>query len=218
MAWKQQSPINLQSTFSARAPKDYLKLAWSTATDGFRHAGDHGVEVLFGFSPDSYLDLEGKRFHLKQFHFHHPSEHVLGGQTFPGELHIVHQNLDDMTFAVVGIFLTVDDGSTDSVETTQLSRQFAGAKDSGSAIPLTPAWWLPEKRDRIMRYEGSLTTEPFTESVSWIVFPDAKPITTELFTAIYGGHPQKARELQARNRRFVIDLAVKLTHADKAGS
>jgi carbonic anhydrase len=217
MAWEQQSPINLRATFAARAPRDFLKLAWSEAVQGFRHVGDHGVEVLFGFSPDSYLDLDGKRFHLKQFHFHHPSEHLLDGLTFDGEVHLVHQNLDDLSLAVVGIFLSVDSATSSSDESAHLIDMFRLANESRSAIPLTPVWWLPEKHDRVMRYEGSLTTEPFTESVSWIVFREHRPISPELFNAIFECHPQKARAIQARNRRFVIDLSIKPIMADRSG-
>ncbi len=210
MGWEQQSPINLRATISADAPKDYLRLSWSTAVDGFRRDGDHGVELLFGVTPDKYLDLAGKRFHLRQFHFHHPSEHLLDATTFDAEVHLVHQNLDDLSLAVVGIFLSVDASAKESKETTALAEYFLSAKDTTTPIPLKPQWWLPEKRDRILRYEGSLTTEPFTESVSWIVLPEPKSITPELFTAIFGSHPQEARAIQAHNRRYILDLAVKV--------
>lgn len=43
MAREQQSPINLRATVSADAPKDYLRLSWSAAIDGFLRNGDHGV-------------------------------------------------------------------------------------------------------------------------------------------------------------------------------
>jgi carbonic anhydrase len=208
MPWEQQSPIHFQSTIRADAPKGYLRLSWSKAIDGFRRDGDHGVEVLFGVTPHNYLELAGKRYHLRQFHFHHPSEHLLGARTFDAEIHLVHQNLEDSSFAVVGIFLSIDTSSEDCEEAATLANSFLAARETSSPFPLIPACWLPDKRDRILRYEGSLTTDPFTESVSWIVFPDAKPITPALFKAIFGGHPQKARAIQAINRRYVLDLAV----------
>jgi len=211
MAWEQQSPINLQATVSADAPKDYLRLSWSAATDGFRRDGKHGVEVLFGVTPDKYLELGGKRFHLRQFHFHHPSEHICDGTMFDAEVHFVHQNLQDLSLAVVGIFLAVDAKAKDSKESTALVESFLLAgKDLSNPIPLKPVWWLPDDRDRIYRYEGSLTTEPYTESVSWIVLPDPKLITAELFGAIFGSHPQSARPVQAHNRRYILDLTLKI--------
>ena len=214
MAWAQQSPINLRATINADAPKDYLRLSWSAVAEGFRRDGDHGVEVLFGVTPDKYLDLAGKRFHLRQIHFHHPSEHLLDATTFDAEVHLVHQNLDDLSIAVVGIFLSVDFSAKATREAAALAKCFLSAKDATTPIPLKPQWWLPEKRDRILRYEGSLTTEPFAESVSWIVFSEPKSVNSELFNAIFGSHPQQARAIQPHNRRYILDLAVKVDLTD----
>lgn len=204
--WQQQSPINLVANFSATAADGYLNLSWGSEARGFRNCGEHGVEVVFGMDPDLYLDLERKRFHLKQFHFHHPSEHLLEARTFDAEIHIVHQNLDDLSFAVVGIFLTVDRTIKKSKETTQVCKHFQHACDTGETIPLRPDFWLPDQHDRVLRYEGSLTTDPYTESVSWIMFRNEKMIPVELFSSIFGKEPQKARSIQPRNRRFIIDL------------
>jgi carbonic anhydrase len=210
MAWEQQSPINLRATVRADAVKEYLRLSWSAALDGFRHAGDHGIEVVFGVTPDKHLDLAGKRFHLRQFHFHHPSEHLLDGTTFDAELHLVHQNLDDSSFAVVGIFLAVDTAVEKTKESAALVQAFRKAAEASTSIPLKPIWWLPDNRDRVLRYEGSLTTEPYTESVSWVIFPEAKAISPDLFSAIFGTRAQKARPIQAHNRRYILDLGVKI--------
>ncbi|MBL8800074.1 MAG: carbonic anhydrase family protein [Planctomycetia bacterium] len=210
MTWRQQSPINLHATIRADAPKDYLRLSWSAAVDGFRRDSDHGVAVNFGVTPDKYLELDEKRYHLHQFHFHHPSEHLLDAKTFDAEVHFVHQHLDDLSLAVVGIFLTVDMSLKETKETTALAESFLLAKDAATPVPLKPAWWLPEKRDRIFRYEGSLTTEPYTESVSWIVLPEPKAISPELFKAIFGSHPHEARAIQPHDRRYILDLAVKM--------
>ncbi len=214
MAWDQQSPINLRASFTSKAPAGYLHLAWGTAIDGFLHHGDHGVEVIFPPTPSKYLELEGKRFVLRQFHLHHPAEHLIEGTLHDAELHVVHQNLDDATFAVVGVPLTVDPNAKENREAVGWVKSFAAARENKTvAIPLKPASWLPVNHDRIYRYEGSLTTEPFTETVSWIVFPEPKAISPALFAAIFGEHPQKARGIQARNRRFVLDLDVSISIA-----
>jgi len=207
--WTQQSPINLRPTVAADAPANYLKILWPRSIDGFRHDGEHGVEVLFKVDPNAYLDLAGKRFHLKQFHFHHPSEHLREADMFAGELHIVHQNLEDLSFAVIGIFLAVDGGEGIKKEMAELCGPFHLAKkDPNTSIPIHPAFWLSGNPGRIFRYEGSLTTEPYTESVSWIVAHDPKIISTELFRAIFADHPQKARPIQPINRRYILDFAV----------
>lgn len=213
MPWDQQSPINLAATVSGDAPKDYLRLAWSAANEGFLHDGDHGIEILFGVSPDHYVDLSGKRFVLRHFHFHHPSEHLIEGQQEDAELHVVHQNLEDCTLAVVGIMLSVDAEYKETKEALAIADSFRKARETKTPIPTRPSWWLPEERDRLFRYEGSLTTPPYTEAVSWIIFQETKSISSALFTAIFGEHPQKARAIQPLSRRYVLDLAVKLVMA-----
>jgi carbonic anhydrase len=210
MAWEQQSPINLEATVSADGPRDYLRLAWSSALDGFSVVGDHGREIIFPLSDDKYLELQGKPFRLRSFHFHHPCEHLLNGKQFLGELHIVHQNVEDCSLAVIGIFLGIDPDARDNKELVALAECFQRAKESPCVIPLRPSWWLPDKRERVFRYEGSLTTPPFTESVSWIVLPEPKLVSKELFHAIFGSHPQKARGIQPLNRRYVLDLGIKI--------
>jgi len=39
---------------------------------------------------------------LKQFHFHHPSEHTIDGKAYPLEMHFVHA-APDGDLAVVGV-------------------------------------------------------------------------------------------------------------------
>ncbi len=214
MKWKQQSPINLPPTVSATTPADYLELAWSKAIDGFLHQGPHGIEVLFGTDSDVFLRLEGKPFHLRNFHFHHPSEHCLNADAFHGELHLVHQNLSDLSYAVVGVFLSIDNSQSETDQMKELIQSFQRSHKSVSGpakpIPLQPQSWLPPSYERLLRYEGSLTTEPFTESVTWLVLPDPKPISETLFAAIFGCHPQEARGLQSLDRRYILDLEVNI--------
>lgn len=211
MPWEQQSPINVKATFKSKAPRNYLRLNWLGAANGFCVDGHHGVDVIFEPQSANYLELAGKKFTLRSFHFHHPAEHLIDGSLYDGEVHLVHQNLDDCTLAVVGVCLKVD--MSLSATTTQFETCFTDAKDSKlqCCFPLEPKDWLPDKLDRILRYEGSLTTPPYTESVSWIVFPEPKSISPRLFQAVFGTKPQEARPIQPLNRRYVLDLAVTIS-------
>ena len=63
--------------------------------------------MTFAADERQYVVLDQKWFHLVQFHFHHPSEHWVDGRQQTMELHVVHQNIDDGSRAVIGVFIDV---------------------------------------------------------------------------------------------------------------
>jgi hypothetical protein len=81
---------------------------------------DAKVEVINTGSPDreatiravvntpASIRVSGKRYRLSQFHFHTPSEHLLDGEAFPMELHLVHQ-ANDGELLVLGVFIELGD-------------------------------------------------------------------------------------------------------------
>ena len=54
--------------------------------------------------PGNGITLDGTRFELLQFHFHHGSEHTLDGAQLPMEMHLVHRS-DRGALAVIGVLL-----------------------------------------------------------------------------------------------------------------
>lgn len=191
----EQSPIELGGSVHADLTK--LDILWS----GSRLAvANNGHTIQVNVDPGSRLELDGKGFELKQFHFHHPSEHAVGGRTYPLEAHFVHAAAEN-DLAVLAVF--IEEGA----ENPTLGRVWAAMprKEGKRATSETvePATLLPADR-RYWRYEGSLTTPPCSETVTWLVL--AEPVTAsaeqiETFAAIF---PKNARPLQARNRRFLL--------------
>ena len=53
----------------------------------------------------SFCTIGGAKYELLQFHFHHPSEHLLAGKPFDLECHFVHKSSAG-NLAVVGVFVT----------------------------------------------------------------------------------------------------------------
>lgn len=60
------------------------------------------------------------------------------------------------------------------------------------------------KTDKWYRYEGSLTSEPYSEIVSWLVFVDPLGIDSADFRKLKKNAHQPERPVQPINRRFVI--------------
>ena len=62
----------------------------------------HTIEVA---CPEgSWIEVDGTRYQLLQFHFHAPSEHTVAGKPFEMEAHFVHKS-EDGTLAVVGLLI-----------------------------------------------------------------------------------------------------------------
>ena len=64
---------------------------------------NNGHTIQVNADPGSSCTIGGVKYDLLQFHFHHPSEHLLAGKPFDLECHFVHKSgAGDL--AVVGVF------------------------------------------------------------------------------------------------------------------
>lgn len=115
----------------------------------------------------AYVTLSGVRYDLIQFHFHTPSEHRFEGRQTPLEMHLVHRNAAQ-ELLVIGIPLKAGPASTVDKVLARLAPECGedvqvGEIDLNSLLP----------PDRITaRYDGSLTTYPFSENVRWFLMKD----------------------------------------------
>jgi carbonic anhydrase len=205
MSQFQQSPINLQPTIQSASPIN-LQYEWKL-TEGVPHYGVHGLEIVFEPSEKNRVTLDGKQYLLRNFHFHNPSEHYLESRPYRAELHIVSQNLDDLSYVVLGVFLQIL--KTDSEDADETGSFFKGLNTEFKPLPVLPQNWIPRTATHIVRYEGSLTTSPFAETVSWAVYNTPKLITESEYGRIFPRPEPNARGLQPLNRRFVVNYPLK---------
>ena len=127
--------------------------------------------------------LQRHLFSAAQLHFHAPSEHTVNGKHYDLEMHIVH--IDKVTrqpSAVIGLFFDVQEGGNrpnDLIADLNL-------KLSGKSVP---ALADPQRRQAVYEagalslegflsgvdfselyhYDGSLTTPPCTEGITWLL-------------------------------------------------
>ncbi|MFH4984762.1 hypothetical protein AB6A40_011471, partial [Gnathostoma spinigerum] len=101
------------------------------------------------------------------------SEHTLGGLRYPAEMHLVHKGVDNPEkFAVVGVFLIVgNDGKALKVEENVLSK-ITEPSNKSHISQLKMQDKLPTNTKSFWRYNGSLTTPPCTECVTWTLFTE----------------------------------------------
>lgn len=135
--------------------------------------------------------LQGK-YRLEQFHFHwgsksdRGSEHTLNDYVYSSELHLVHWNASKYSsfseavdkpdgLAVLGFFIKQGYENKELKQLTDNIKQIC-KKDSKAKLKnkFDTRKLLPSVLSDYWTYDGSLTTPPFFESVTWIVF--ANPI------------------------------------------
>lgn len=196
----QQSPIDIKTsdTFAAQAAK--LSVKWQAFTPEVFNNG-HTIQVNAN-GAGGYAELGGKRYQLLQYHFHHLSEHTVGGKHAKMEVHFVHQS-EAGDLLVIGALIGEGDANPAMADVwSQIPA--VGEKATGSST-VDPGAMIPAKQDAF-RYKGSLTTPPCSEVVTWHVM--AEPITAganqiAAFAALY---PNNYRPVQNRNRRYILSV------------
>lgn len=193
----EQTPIDLKSPIAAELGKA-VDVAYQTRR--FRIV-NNGHTIQINVEPGSRCTIAGEQYDLQQYHFHHPSEHLLAGKGFDLECHFVHRAASGK-LAVLGVFVTP------GAENATLKRVFDAmpteeGRERYVATPVNPADLLP-RGIGCFRYMGSLTTPPCTEGLIWTVFKnaiEASPAQIRQFAALF---PNNARPLQELNRRFLL--------------
>lgn len=188
-----QSPIAIEA--AAQVDLANLVISYQPSALNILNNG-HTIQVEY--DPGSYLELDGKRYELKQFHFHAPSEHEIDGKAAAAELHLVNAAADGQ-LAVVGVLLEA--GAENSAlqpvwehlpATAGPVQTFASTVDAAALLP---------GEQTTYRYSGSLTTPPCTEGVSWLVMTTPLQLSADqlaAFTAIVGGNNRPVQPLADR--------------------
>uniref|UniRef100_A0A8C5WI84 Carbonic anhydrase n=1 Tax=Leptobrachium leishanense TaxID=445787 RepID=A0A8C5WI84_9ANUR len=184
-----QSPINIWTKMALYDPfLKPLKIQYDPTTSRKIVNLGHCFNVEFDDTSDMSVLSDGplnSRYRLRQFHFHwgssdkDGSEHVIDGNVYPAELHIVYWNSQKYEsfeeaakhpdgLAVIGVLLKI--GEANPVLQT-IIEHLDDVKTKGKEHSFTKynlARLLPNDLD-YWTYHGSLTTEPYFECVTWIV-------------------------------------------------
>jgi carbonic anhydrase len=158
---RNQSPIDIAGSIKAELKP--LKLDYKA---GVADIVNNGHTVQINYAAGSSLDVDGRKFELKQFHFHSPSENKVNGKQFPLEGHLVHADKDG-NLAVVAVMF--EEGAANELLTKLWDKMPAKAGDKAVlSAGMSVTRLLPKNRD-YYRFNGSLTTPPCSEGVRWLV-------------------------------------------------
>jgi carbonic anhydrase len=141
---------------------------------------DNGHTIQVTYDEGSTVTVGGVEYHLRQFHFHAPSEHTIGGRHSPMELHL------NAAFEALIDGLPAAPGEERHFEDVEID---------------VDAFMPPD--DLFDRYEGSLTTPPCSEGVQWAVFAEPLQASAEQIAALDAAMPENNRPVQPLGSREV---------------
>ncbi|XP_022144730.1 alpha carbonic anhydrase 4-like [Momordica charantia] len=203
---KMQSPVAL-SFWNARFTKVFghqlTRNHWP-ANAVLKNNG-HGVVVEWGGDAGS-IKINDIYYNLRNYHWHHPSEHTKDGKTYPLELHMVHTNMVTGNIAVIGVLYEF--GPSDPL-LSLIEKDLKRLNIEGGEIWLGPVdprlVWLRSLSDKYAGYMGSLTTPPCTEGVIWTVMERVHTVSPDQLELLKQAVVEEniARPLQDVNGRPV---------------
>ncbi|MDO7252707.1 carbonic anhydrase [Helicobacter cappadocius] len=168
---KSQSPVNITNFTETKMP---YKIIFSYKAFPKLEVDD-GRTIRVEYNKDAYVSIDGHRYYLTQFHFHSPAENLLKNKQYPLEMHLVHQDKDGHLLVVAIWFKEGKDNKIlDPV--WKAMPQKVGEKIKVSNVDLGKL--IPKKLD-FFHYDGSLTTPPCTEGVSWFILKEPLEVSKD---------------------------------------
>ncbi|XP_039020050.1 alpha carbonic anhydrase 4-like [Hibiscus syriacus] len=168
---REQSPIDIGTVQVSSRPRD-LQRNYRPAEAVLRNRTEDVAVVFLGDAGN--ITINGMVYKAANCHWHSPSEHTFNGTRYPLEIHVVHHSDENKT-AVVGILYRYSLLPDLFIASILPAILFLGRED----IPL--GFINPETvgfpNSDYYRYNGSLTTPPCTENVTWTVFKEVKTVT-----------------------------------------
>ncbi len=204
---RHQSPVDLAGESNARR---FNKLRFKYIPDqpDFYNTG-YAVQVNASNGYKGYLRIGNDLYPLIQYHFHAPSEHVIGDKDYPAEIHFVHIR-DDGRIAVLGVFLKVGDANPIIQTILDNVSSVASEHNYDTGITINPTGLLPHHGNffytyggSFYTYGGSLTTPPCSEGVSWYVLSEPITLSAAQLSQLEDFYSGNARLLQDLNGRMV---------------
>jgi len=193
---KHQSPIDIRGAKPADLPAirfDYHAAPLAIVDNG------HTIQV--NYPPGSTIDVGGAQYELVQFHFHKPSEERVDGKSHAMVAHLVHKNAEGK-LAVVAVLL--DGGGANAMIDT-IWKHLPAGKEKPVVVPgasVDASLLLPADHG-YYTFEGSLTTPPCSENVTWIVLKSPVRIANAEIDAFGKIYPMNARPVQPTNGREI---------------
>jgi carbonic anhydrase len=193
---RRQSPIDIQKTDTADLPP----LQFDYQPSPLRIV-DNGHTVMVTYAPGSSIRVGDRTYALQQFHFHRPSEERIHGRRHEMSLHLVHADPAGQ-LAVVAVLL---DAGRENALLQELWNDLPREKekeDRRDEVRINAADLLPAGRG-YYTFEGSLTTPPCSENVTWFLLKEPVSVSADEIARFAKLYRNDARPTQPLNDRVV---------------
>jgi carbonic anhydrase len=158
---------------------------------------------MINYAAGSSISVGDKKYVLKQFHFHRPSEERIDGKSYEMVVHLVHQDQDG-NLAVVAVLLQAGDDNSLVHELWNDLPKEKEKEEVLNGVQIDVSKLLPVDRG-YYTFPGSLTTPPCSENVTWFVLKHPMTVSTteiEQFSKLYR---DDARPTQPLYDRIVLE-------------
>jgi len=200
-----QSPIDIRDVVETSFPP-WKFSGYSEARHG--QVINNGHSLKFSLNGGSQIQMSGGGlpapyiFWTGHFHWgnssYRGSEHKLGGQAFPLELHLVHYNSQYGSIenslphgdglAVLSVLFSLSPNGNPSL--SPLLSALSPVSQPGTQSPISGALvlssLLPTDPSTFYRYPGSLTTPGCNEVVTWTIFHQSSSVSEDQLQALRG--------------------------------
>lgn len=138
---------------------------------------NNGHTIQVDYQLASHMSVNGMTFRLLQFHFHSPSENRIENKAFAMEIHLVHED-EGGNLAVVAVM--VREGASNAIlELLWKNMPDRIGQSVSSDVELINVKDLLPRGAHYFYFNGSLTTPPCSEAVSWYVLKTPIEASTE---------------------------------------
>jgi carbonic anhydrase len=191
-----QSPIDIGKTQAADLPPlqfDYHPTPLNIV--------DNGHTIMVKYAPGSSLRVGDRQFTLQQFHFHRPSEEKIHGKGYEMSVHLVHAD----AAGHLGVVAVLLEGGKEQPLLRTVWNDLPKEKEKEEApqgVEIDAANILPADHG-YYTFEGSLTTPPCSENVTWFVLKQPVSVSADEVTQFSKLYRDNARPIQPLHDRVV---------------
>lgn len=204
-----QSPIELGGAKPVEVEKA-IEIDYQSISATLKRSGESFK--LYPASGNNSIKIDGEKYKLYEFHFHHPAEHLVGGTRHRMECHFVNKKENGDQLAVVGVFIV--QGKEDNIAMKPIWDALPPADtEGGTHLEIVDLPYLLPKNlnGPLYRYNGSLTSAPFPapDGLIWSIYQQTVEASVDQIRKYECMYPPNARPIQALEKREVKLLITK---------